>query len=212
MCPVYFLVQKPAQQKSSEDDSVSAFPSTSVLPATKRKHLKEKTLNSEVGDRDDAIVHHNSPILMTVYKDPNTLGQKICVNVNLPSGATDIIFSLLVSGPVTSTATVTYEWPRIMHTVEGLFNSEIKRKTACLPPYIVALQSELENHRSNIQDTPRGSIELTLPIPVQTDPGTVSYKNGKTPNGIIVLIANLSAFHGSYTMKKTELECPFQDF
>lgn len=77
---------------------------------------------------------------------------------------------------------------------------------------IIALKTELENHRDNIETKPQGSIELSLPIPVQTDPSTVSYKAGKTPDGVIVLIANLSAFHNSYTMKKAGFECEFQDF
>lgn len=77
---------------------------------------------------------------------------------------------------------------------------------------IIALKAELENLRGNIEAKPRSSIQLSLPIPVQTDPNTVSYKAGKTPDGVSVLIANLSAFHTSYSMKKAEFECEFKEF
>lgn len=201
------------QQKPVEENSSSASPNTSVSHSSKRKHLDEEALSYEVGDRDGAIVHHNSPFLMTVYKDPDTLGEEVCACVNLPSGATDVKFTLLGTGPATSAATVSYIWQPIMYTVEGLFTTEIKKSNmSATHPTVIAVKTELENHRGNIETKPRGSIELSLPIPVQTDPKTVSDKAGKTPNGVIVLIANLTAFHCSYTMKKAEFECEFQEF
>ena len=63
---------------------------------------------------------------MTVWKDPETFCEKLCVCVNLPSGATDIKFTLLGTGPATTSALISYIWPETIHTVEGMFASEMK--------------------------------------------------------------------------------------
>jgi hypothetical protein len=44
-----------------------------------------------------------------------------------------------------------------------------------------------ERNRSNVESIPMGTMEITLPIAVQTDPQTISYKIGKNSEGVIVL-------------------------
>ena len=55
-------------------------------------------------------------------------------------------------------------------------------------------------------------MELSLPIPVQTAGEAVNYRCAKNNEGDIVLIADLCAFHTSYTVKKKESACKFQPF
>jgi hypothetical protein len=150
---------------------------------------------------------------MTVWKDPETFCEKVCVCVNLPSGATDIKFTLLGTGPATTSALISYIWPETIYEVEGMFASEIKSKSLSpTHPMIMGLKQELENNRPNIEAKPKGFIRVALPIPVQTDSTTVAYKAGKSPDGLIVLIAHLKAFHNCYTKSKAEFDCKFVDF
>ena len=100
-----------------------------------------------------------------------------------------------------------------MYHVESLFESAIRDKT--LSPTdakIVALKLELENNRDHIETAPQGYMELSLPIPVQTAGEAVNYRCAKNNEGDIVLIADLCAFHTSYTVKKKESACKFQPF
>ena len=197
-----------------EKDEYSYFTSTPISNASKRQHSDDlDASNCEVGERDDGITHKNQPAIMTVYKDPESLCEQVCFCVALPSGVMDVKFSLLGSGPATTTAKISYTWPEIMFSVEGLFAVEIKNNSlSSTHPLIVGLKLELENNRSNIAAKPEGSIELTLPIPVQTDSKTVGYKAGRNADSVIIMIARLSAFHNSYTKEKTEFDCQFQDF
>ena len=216
---VTFSVKQSSPTKCQDETTSSASTSTAststlISNASKRQHSDDlDASNCEVGERDDGITHKNQPAIMTVYKDPESLCEQVCVCVALPSGVTDVKFSLLGSGPATTTAKISYTWPEIMFSVEGLFAVEIKNNSlSSTHPLIVGLKLELENNRSNIAAKPEGSIELTLPIPVQTDSKTVGYKAGRNADGVIIMIARLSAFHNSYTKEKTEFDCQFQDF
>ena len=94
---------------------------------------------------------------MTVYKDPVTLSERVSFVVSLPSGVTDVGFSLLGNGPATTLAAITYTWPKILYEVDGLFESAIKDPTKSLPPThpkIIALKLELENNRKHIEAAP----------------------------------------------------------
>ena len=173
----------------------------------------EDDVENEVGNLDVRLVHQNQPILMAVYKDGKTLAERVCVCVSLTSGARDVRFALLGTGPATTTASITYKWPKVMYHVESLFESAIRDKT--LSPTdakIVALKLELENNRDHIETAPQGYMELSLPIPVQTAGEAVNYRCAKNNEGDIVLIADLCAFHTSYTVKKKESACKFQPF
>ena len=57
-------------------------------------------------------------------------------------------------------------------------------------PKIIALKLELEKNRQHIDVKPRGSMEISLPIPVKIDPNTVNYKLAKGTDGVIVLMAD----------------------
>jgi hypothetical protein len=74
-------------------------------------------------------------------------------------------------------------------------------------PKIVAMKQELENHRKHINCAPKGSMELTLPVPVKTDPDTVSFKLAKGSVGELILMADLCCFHRKYTEIKPVFKC-----
>ncbi len=149
-----FSVKKSSAPSYAQDDTASsASTSTSVGNAPKRQHCDEtESANSEEEDRDDGLVHQNHPALMTVWKDPENFCEKVCVCVNLPSGATDIKFTLLGTGPATNSALISYIWPETIYTVEGMFASEMKSKSLSpTHPLIMSLKQELENNGPNIE-------------------------------------------------------------
>ena len=65
---------------------------------------------------------------MTVYKDPESLEEKLCVIASLPGGVSDVEFSLIGSGPGSNTAKITYSWPPIVYDIPGIFNKDIDAK------------------------------------------------------------------------------------
>lgn len=145
----------------------------------KRWFKRNILLNDDVEDSDAWVTHHNQPVLMAIYKDPETLAYRICLGVTLPSGVSDIKFSLLGNGPACSTARVSYSWPTLMFNVEGVFFTPLKeKKITSTHPVILALKSELENNRVNTNEKSRSYIELTLPKAVQTKAPTISQRAG----------------------------------
>jgi hypothetical protein len=55
---------------------------------------------------DSEVVHKNQPVLMLVYKNPETEEENLCVAVTLHGGVSDVEFSLVGSGPVSKTANI----------------------------------------------------------------------------------------------------------
>jgi hypothetical protein len=91
----------------------------------------------------------------------------LCV---LPIGATEVRFTLVCSGPGSRLAIIDYLWPEI----ENLFAEEIKQgEFADCHPKIIALKEDLKFTREYLSEAPKGSIELALPIPVQTASNTI---------------------------------------
>ena len=150
---------------------------------------------------------------MAVYKDGESLNEMLFIVVTLPSGVQDVVFALLGTGPETNLVEIGYTWPGVVYSVDALFASALAKKTLThTSPKIVALKAELENHRDHINSKPRGSILLTLPISVKTDPDSIIYKLAKGKNGEIVLMADLCTLKRAYTAIKPEFECNFEDF
>ena len=79
-------------------------------------------------------------------------------------------------------------------------------------PVIMALKLELEKPRSNISDIPMGSIQVSLSLPVQTNPQTITFKAGINAKGVTILVAHLTAFHTTYKAKKTNLLSSLKNF
>ena len=134
------------------------------------------------------------------------------IAVALPSGVREIFFKLLGTGPETNLAEIGYSWPEALYEVEALFAKALREKSMNLNhPKIVALKTELENHREHINSKPRGSIELTFPVSVKTDTDSITYKLGKGTNGEIVLMADLCTLQRAYTAIKPDFECELEE-
>ena len=79
-------------------------------------------------------------------------------------------------------------------------------------PLLLALKMELENNRTHINEEPRGTIELILPIPVLTRAGTFSYMAGVNNERVLVFIGHLSALDTAYTSNHFDLPCKQENF
>ena len=115
------------------------------------------------------VFHHDHPIVMIVFSDHVTQNQRVGILITPPGGADDVEFSLLESGPGSSTARITYSWPTFFFEIDSIFEKEVNRK-AMFPsdPLISSFKQQLQYNRETIDSIPKGVINLTFPIPVQT--------------------------------------------
>lgn len=179
---------------------------------SKRPKITES--EDETGDQfgvDSQISHHNQPVLMEVYRDPDTSNEMLIIFASLLGGVTVAEFSLVGSGPGTSTARITYSWPKIASNIEGVFAKKIAAGMPACHPKILALKNGLASTRNCIDETPQGYMELALPIPVQTNADTIFISGGKTEDGGRFLLVELTAYQTSYTVKKEDKTILFED-
>lgn len=129
----------------------------------------------------------------------------------LPVGATKVSFSLVGSGPGTRLARIDYSWPPIGFEIEALFKGDIDSgKLASCHPKIIALKEDLKYTRQHINETPRGAIELTLPIPVQTAGETITRSGQYRKDNSQAIVVELMAYQTNYTIKSQENEIVFK--
>ncbi len=126
---IFFIVKTSENSLSSalscsEDLANASSTSSLVVSRIRLRDDQESKLNEEIEDLDCKLIHQNQPVLMAVYKD-NSLAEIVSICVTLPSGVTDIRFTLDGTGPATTLATVTYTWSQVMFKIEGLFASAI---------------------------------------------------------------------------------------
>ena len=180
------------------------------------KQSATEPVYEEEEDLDARIRHKNQPVLISVFRDPETEEEKVCVVAALPGGVSNVEFSLIGTGPGANKARITYSWPPIVFDIEGIFRKEIDSvnpavKLESTHPLILSLKAELRNNRESLNSTPRGEIELTLPIPVQTAASSICRSGGKKNDGSLIVIVELMAYQNSYTVKQKDNTIVFED-
>lgn len=188
----------------TQEEEASPGTSNSGLNNAGPHSKRPKTLqpNYEDGtevELDNQFVFHNPPISMSVYRDPDTEIERVIIVAGLPFGAVDVSFSLVGNGPGTRAARIDFFWPSIAFDFEALFGKEIEKGMPKIHPKILALKQDLQHARDSIDDIPNGTIELNLPISVQTSEATISRKGKTQKDGSSVLIVELTAYENSYT-------------
>jgi hypothetical protein len=147
-------------------------------------------------------MHNSQPILMEVFRDPDTEKDKVIVVASLVGGTTDVEFTLLGSGPGTTFAEISYKWALNSFNIEELFAKEIKTgKIPYCHPKIVKLKKGLQNYRDSKDDTPIGTIDLTLPITNLTTENSISRTGKKNKDGTMIMIIELTAYESLYSVK-----------
>lgn len=180
-----------------------------VEPSFKRPKFDDEEEEHAMADFDSCVVHRNQPIQMSVYRDPSTQQEKVIIIAMLVGGVCDATFSLVGSGPGTRLARIDYQWPAIAIDIEKIFSHEIADNLPSCHPKIEALKKDLERTRDSIDEVPKGSIEFTLPISVQTVSTSISITGKKNKDGVMMLVIELMAFESKYAVKEKKIV--FQD-
>lgn len=158
------------------------------------------------------VKYRNPPVQMSVYKDSKTGQKKVTLVISLFSGVQSATFRLIGDGPGTREAVVDYFWAKTSVDHERIFAKEIEHKVmpSCHPK-IEQLRNDLELYREKIEDIPKGSIELILPIPVQTVAGSVSI-DGKIiedDRNATYLVVELTGYQTAYSVKEKDMKATF---
>ena len=91
-----------------DDGSCASTSGNSSVFSSKRLKISETDEETgDLGEIDSQIVHHNQPVLMEVYLDPDTNSEMLIILASLPGGVTHVEFSLVGSGPGSSTDRIT---------------------------------------------------------------------------------------------------------
>ena len=181
-------------------------------PSSKRVKL-DKRADEEQPRDDDAlsVVHYNQPVQTSLFRDPTTQQVKVIIVAALIGGVSDVEFSLVGDGPGTRLARIDYRWPQICVNIEAIFSKEIASGLPSCHPKIVELKKDLESTRESIEEIPRGSIEITLPISVQTVSSSISITGIRTVEGVKLMIVELMSFESRYAVKKEDKKVVFDD-
>ncbi len=184
----------------------------SALPA-KRTSSPENEVDDTVDSLDSQVTHQNQPYLPSIYQDPKTMQQMLIVVASLPAG-TDQNFvqvSLVGNGPGSRTVRIEYPWPSLSFNIDKLFASRIEAGTIeNYHPKILALKKDLQLVRDHIDETPKGAMELTLPISVQTAAHTFSHWGMTDADGSRVLVMEFMAYQAAYTIKHEDKRVKFE--
>nr|CAH0112323.1 unnamed protein product [Daphnia galeata] len=106
--------------------------------------------NSEENPDSKLSYHQNEPFLMIVYRD-KTQKEKLSLLVALPGGCDDVEFSLVGGGGGSSTARITYCWPKSLYNIDHIFGKSCQ---APFHPKIMGFKKELENNRETVDAIP----------------------------------------------------------
>lgn len=150
----------------------------------------------------------NFPIFCEQFKDHENQIEKIVLVVNMPSGATKVKLDLNSDGTI---VLITYNWAKIMYTMDDLFKNEIQKNQIQLyHPKVVALQNALERMRNKIDDAPQGSMKIKLPFPVQTSVNSYKRTGIIRTDGSQILTAEFQGIPKQYNKKASDATVTFE--
>ncbi|KZR98463.1 Uncharacterized protein APZ42_006114, partial [Daphnia magna] len=162
-------------RKRQAEVTASNESSSSSRGVTKVAKLNEEEGATAFVNLDSRFNNINQPIVVSVYKDHNTLG------------------------------------PPIAYEMEALFGEEIKKaEMAICDPKILALKDDLKFIRQHKAQAPKGSIEINLPIPVQTAANTIKHEGKTRKDGSQAILVELTAYQSSYTVRPEDEKIVFK--
>lgn len=81
---------------------------------------------------------------------------------------------------------------------------------ATCDPKILALKDDLKFNRQHKAQAPKGSIEINLPIPVQTAANTIKREGKTRKDGSQAILVELTAYQSSYTVRPEDEKIVFK--
>lgn len=116
------------------------------------------------------------------------------------SGTTNYSFDISEDG---ESVKLFFDWPKPMYNVEDIFKAFPSETIPNFHPKYVALENALETVRGNVDEKPKGSVEVKLPIPVQNVSSTWTKKLIES-KGCTLLYLELYGFQTKYAVKNNE--------
>ena len=101
-------------------ESLASSGSSSRQKRQKTSDIEDYVAGEEGDSASPSAVYQNPPVVSTVFRDPDTEEDKVLVVASLHGGASDVEFSLVGSGPGTTAAVITYNWPKLSFDTEGI--------------------------------------------------------------------------------------------
>ena len=171
------------------------------LVGSKRKRVKAtpsdilQSLPTTSADSDGPT---GLPTLINIYTDPDTMNDEVTVVLALPSGVVN--YKLTMGDPFetnggTDYFSIEYDWPRTFTDMSDLFKRKLKGANFTLHhPKVLGIMAELENYRENVDQKPKSSFQISLPISVQSSMETVVQEGLKRPydDGSVCMVLMLT--------------------
>jgi hypothetical protein len=165
------------------------------------------------------LISGTCPNVVYTYNHANTFVQKVVVVLTLPSGVTTCKVRLDESSRTatggTNAVVIEYDWGLFSYDPECLYSQCIAAgKMTQDHPKIQAMRKELTKLRGNINEAPKSTLKILLPIVVQTSDDTWDYttiahidSNGFSTQNLEIELTELQK---KYTTKKRESTAVFQ--
>lgn len=153
-------------------------------------------------------IYSKDPVMVQVYKDPVTMNDRVLITVAMVGGCQDIQY--LVK-PDRVTVVLSYTWPNALTDTDLLFSKSLQDGIDKNHPAVMAVKTNYENYRCNVDAKPRCVMEITSPIEVITDSATWKKRTVRTPDGGQVIMLTLQGLQNLYTLKKSDCTISFED-
>ena len=190
-----------------DDDSQSS--TTSSL----NKRLKLDESERDLDSHDSFIRHTRQPVHTSIFVCPKTRMRKVIVIIPLLAGIVDAKFKLVGDGPGSSLARLEYSCPRLAVDIDALFAHDIASgELEPCHPIIESLKLDLENVRDNLGEYPKATMDIDLPIPVQTNSASIKKEGRSYDGGNNFLYVTLDAYQSLYVIKEEDQKVVFKDF
>ncbi len=164
---------------------------------------------SKIGRAESQQKFHfkQAPIIPCVYTDPDTKNEKCLVALVVYAGIKGLNVDVITKeNSVEQTLIVTYDWPESMYEVKSMFKND-KDGTNIVDithPKVLAIESALQQYRTNFEDSPIATVEIKLPVEVNCDPKTWTYNANKKTEGNTVIFTEMECLREDYIISKTE--------
>ena len=143
------------------------------------------------------------------WTDPDISEENYTVLVVLPSGVITGEVLIPTSEDGTDEISITYDWSDAFVKMDVLYMKEIlEKKYTRSHPEVMAMNESLRKYKTNIDETPKSTIKIKLPVKVQTS--HQSYDHDvivtKLPGGnhLVTVRVRMTAFDTMYIVRSAK--------
>ncbi|KAJ6622267.1 hypothetical protein Bhyg_17113 [Pseudolycoriella hygida] len=147
-----------------------------------------------------------APIIPCVYTDGDTKQEKCMVVFMLYSGVNAVSVDTITK-PDTfgQICKFSYNWPIAMYNLKSMFQND---RNGCMLvdeiyPKAIAIDAALKQYRENMEDAPKATIEIKLPVEVKPDPTTWKKTFNKKQDGGVVIFLEFECIRKDFAILKS---------